>query len=304
MHWFVLALIGPFLYAITNHIDKILLEKYFKGGGVGTLILFSSLLSIVALPFIFLADPTVLNVDAYNLFILAIIGILNVAVLWCYLTALKGDEASIIIVFYQLMPVIALILAYFILGEVLTKMQLIAMAIILLGTSIIAFEVDSDNKFKLRKQTIYYMTGASFFWALSEVLFKYVALEVTIWRTLFWEHIVLFIIGLLIFSFAPFYRKSFMSALKLNSRPVLGWNFANEVIYMIGNTIVSYAILLAPVSLVLLGDSFQPIFVFAIGIGITLFLPKLVAENIEAKNIMQKVFALIVTGIGTYILFI
>jgi len=63
MNWFVIALIGPFLYAITNHIDKILLEKFFKDGGVGTLILFSSLLSVVALPVVLIAEPTVLMVD-------------------------------------------------------------------------------------------------------------------------------------------------------------------------------------------------------------------------------------------------
>ena len=43
MTWFFIALIGPFMYALTNHIDKILLEKYFKNNGVGTIILFSSI---------------------------------------------------------------------------------------------------------------------------------------------------------------------------------------------------------------------------------------------------------------------
>ncbi|MCA9361947.1 hypothetical protein KC906_01095, partial [Candidatus Kaiserbacteria bacterium] len=94
MTWFLVALVGPILYALTNHIDKILLEKYFKQSGVGTLILFSSLLSVLALPFIFLGDPTVLDVDRYNILILALVGILNVAVLWFYLKALESEEAS------------------------------------------------------------------------------------------------------------------------------------------------------------------------------------------------------------------
>ena len=82
MLWFFIALIGPFLYALSNHIDKILLEKYFKEGGVGTLILFSSLLSVMVLPFIFLADRTVFNINGISILILAIEGILNVMVLW------------------------------------------------------------------------------------------------------------------------------------------------------------------------------------------------------------------------------
>ena len=302
MHWFFIALIGPFLYSVTNHIDKILLEKYFKSSGVGTLILISSLLSIVALPFIFLMDPTVLDVDRFSIGILSIIGVLNVLVLWCYLTALKDDEASIIIVFYQLMPVMALVLGYFILGEVLSRFQLISMAIIILGTSLIAFEVDDDNKFKLRTKTIYYMTAASFFWALEAVLFKFVALEINLWRAVFWENLALVVIGILIFWLVPTYRKSFLRALRINSKPVLGWNFVNEVIYMIGNIVVSFATLLAPVALILLGDSFQPIFVFIIGVAMTIFFPKLVAENIEAKHLWQKLIAILITGIGTYLL--
>jgi len=41
MTWFLIALVGPFLYALTNHIDKILLEKYFKKSGIGNIQLFN-----------------------------------------------------------------------------------------------------------------------------------------------------------------------------------------------------------------------------------------------------------------------
>ncbi len=78
MNWFFLALIGPLLYASTNHIDKVLLEKYFKVGGVGALMLFSSLLSVLALPIFYLADPTVLSVGNKHIFVLALVGFFNI----------------------------------------------------------------------------------------------------------------------------------------------------------------------------------------------------------------------------------
>ena len=138
MNWFFLALIGPLLYASTNHIDKVLLEKYFKVGGVGALMLFSSLLSVLALPIFYLADPTVLSVGNKHIFVLALVGFFNILVLWFYLLALKDDEASVVIVFYQLVPVFGLILGYFMLDETLTQRQLIAMATIIFGTTIIS----------------------------------------------------------------------------------------------------------------------------------------------------------------------
>jgi len=172
MSWFFIALIGPLLYAITNHIDKVLLEKYFKEGGVGTLMLFSSLVSIFVLPIIIFIEPTALSVDKINIFILAIVSLLYIMVLWFYLLALKEEEASIVIVFYQLVPVFGLILGYFILGETLSQTQLIAMAVIIFGTTIVSFEMDAENKFKLRKKTIALMLSASLFWALGSVIFK------------------------------------------------------------------------------------------------------------------------------------
>ncbi|MFZ3015417.1 MAG: DMT family transporter [Minisyncoccia bacterium] len=302
MTWFLLALIGPFLYALTNHIDKILLEKYFKKGGVGTILLFSSLLSIFALPFMFLADRSVLAVDGKSIFVLAVVGTLNVLVLWCFLVALKKEEASVAVVFYQLVPVFAYILGYFILGETLTKLQLIAMAITIFGASIISFEIDSENKFKLRRQTILPMLAASFFWAMGGVIFKAVAIEENVWRSLFWEHIMLTLIGIGIFVFARSYRMNFISAIRSNSKRILSLNILNESLYILGNITFAFAYMLAPISLVLLTESFQPIFVLIIGIFLTVFFPRITTEKIQAKHLWQKIIAICITGIGAYLL--
>lgn len=302
MSWFFFALIAPLLYSLTNHIDKVLLEKYFKEGGVGTLLVFSALASAIALPIFLLIDPEVLQVSFRSFVILMTVGILNILVIWFYLLALKDDEASIIIVFYQLVPVIGLILGYIMLGETVTKLQLIAMAIIILGTSLVSFEIDDENNFKLKKQTIILMTAAAFFWAMESVLFKTAALEENVLRSLFWEHLTLTVIGILIFTFVGKYRKHFLTAFKRNSGSILSLNFSNEGIYMLGNVVASYAYMLAPVALILLTESFQPIFVFAIGIFLTIFFPKISVEDIHTRKLLQKLIAIIITGIGTYLL--
>jgi drug/metabolite transporter (DMT)-like permease len=302
MIWFFIALIGPLLYAFTNFIDKLLLEKYFKNGGVGTLVLISSLISVFVLPFIFLLDNTVFSVGYTQILTLAVVGILNVVVIWCYLLALRDEEASIVVVFYQLVPVFGSILGYFILGEVLSQIQLIAMAIIIFGTTIISFEVDAENKFKLRRKTIFLMLVAALAWAIESVLFKAVALEENLWRSVFWEHLMMTIVGLLIFIFIRSYRENFLSAMRDNSRRILSLNVLNETIYIVGNIVVAFTYLLAPVGLVLLTESFQPIFVFMLGIFFTFFFPKIATEKIYARHIIQKVIAICITGLGTYLL--
>ena len=302
MTWFFIALIGPFMYAMTNHIDKILLDKYFKRGGVGTILLFSSFIAALILPICFFADRAVFDVGGIQIVALAVVGILNVMVLWCYLLALKDEEASIVIVFYQLVPVFGYILSYFILGEVLTKIQLLAMAIIIFGTTIISFEIDEENKFKLRKKTILPMLAASFFWALESVIFKAVALEENVWRSFFWENVALFFVGVIIFIFMRSYRTSFLSVIRNNSKVVLSFGVVNEFLYMLGNLAFAFAYMLAPVALVLLTDSFQSVFALIIGIFLTIFFPRISIEKIEARHIWPKIIAICLTGIGTYLL--
>lgn len=304
MIWFFIAIIAPFLYAITNYIDKMLLDKYFRNNGAGTILLFSALVSLFALPFLFLMDPTIFDVSGRNIMLLLLVGVLNTLVLFCYLIALKDEEASIVVVFYQLVPVFGAVLGYFFLGEILTTMQMIAMAIIILGTTIIAFEIDADNKFKLRKKTILPMLVAALFWAIESVLFKSAALEEDLWKSLFWEHVALVLVGILIFVFVKTYRKSFLLAIKNNSKSILSFNFANETIYILGNVASGAAYLLAPVGLVLLTESFQPIFVLTIGLFLTFFFPRVTTEKVRAKNIWQKVIAICLTGVGTYLLLI
>ncbi|HUB86082.1 MAG TPA: hypothetical protein VL971_10340, partial [Rhizomicrobium sp.] len=52
MSWIALAFCGPVLWAISTHIDKYLVEKFFKDTGVGALLIFTSLLGLIGLPVI------------------------------------------------------------------------------------------------------------------------------------------------------------------------------------------------------------------------------------------------------------
>jgi len=300
--WFFIVIISPFLYGITNHIDKHLLENYFKGGGVGTLFLVSSLLSAIPIPFILWFDSGVMQVSLFHMGVLGLAGCLNALLIWCYLSALQDEEASVTVVFYQLVPVWGYALGYFILGETLTVMQLVSMSIVLLGICIISFEVDAENNFKFKWKTVAYMSGASFCWALSAVVFKAAALEENVTRSLFWEHIVMVVVGVVIFMTVRSYRRNFLEAMRENSLPILALNAVNESIYIGGNVIAAFVYVMAPVSLVLLVDSAQPVFVFLIGVFLTVFFPKVNSEKMRSRDLWQKITAIVITGIGTYML--
>lgn len=301
--WFFLGMVGPFLYALTNHIDKHLLEKYFKEDGVMTLIIYSAVLSLALVPVAYWMSPTsVLGVSHENMLVLAGVAFIDVILLWAYLKAMEGDEPTVVIVFYQLVPVLGLVSGYFILGETITTHQLGAMAVVMVGTSLVSFEKGEGFTFKLKARTVGYMLIACTCWALETTIFKKVALEEDAWRSIFWEHSALGVVGLGIFAFNKKARHGFLKQFRENSVKIVGLNALNEVIYMTGNVAVAFASLMAPVAVILLMNAYQPIFVMAIGILLARFFPKLATEKMSRGHLVQRVIAIAITGVGTYLL--
>ena len=57
MSWFFIALWAPFLLACANHNDKFLLSGDLKDKNIGSLVMFSSLFSGVAIPIVLSVHP-------------------------------------------------------------------------------------------------------------------------------------------------------------------------------------------------------------------------------------------------------
>ncbi len=286
-----------------NHIDKIVLERYFKEGGVGTLIIVSALASVIATPFLYVIDPSVLDVGQGSFSIIVVTAMLDILLLWAYLNAMQRDDSSRVIVYYQLVPIFGIVAGRVFLGEVISNDQLVAMGVVILGTSIVSLE-NVEGRFRFKGRTVGFMLIACASWAAELAIFKVVALEENVWRSLFWKHIVLMILGVLMYLFIPRYRTSFQAAMRTNSVPLLSANLLNEALYMLGTVSYGLAAMLAPVALVLLTETFQSIFVFVMAILIARFIPKLATESIDRTHVVMKVAAISITGLGTYLLLV
>jgi drug/metabolite transporter (DMT)-like permease len=301
MNWFLIALVGPVLYAATNHIDKYLLEKYFKGGKAGVMVLFSALFSVFALPFIYIIEPKVFSLGLLTTTALSLNGMISIVCLILYFKALQDEEASAVVPFFQTIPIFGFILGYFILGETLNLKQVLACLLIIAGTIIISFDL-TDSKIKIKKKVAVLMLINSFLFAVSGVIFKLIATEEGFWESAFWEFSGKVILGIVLFLIIKSYRKEFLEVLKINSFPVISLNTFNEIIYIIGDGFSIYATLLAPIALVMTVNGFQPVFVFIFGIILTLFFPKIFQESLSRKILIQKISAIGIITIGTIIL--
>ncbi len=299
-NWFFIALIAPFLWAIVNHADKYLLSKYFKADGVGPLMIFSTFFGVFVMPIAALIDPDLLALPFREIGILVVAGFCSALFVLMYLHALQDDETSVVVPFWQTIPIFGYILGFFVFKETLTAHQLWAGALILIGASILSLDLGSQLKVKWK--IAFLMLGSSFVYALYEALFRFVALDYSFWASVFWEHVGLFLFGLVLFICSRKTRDGFMTVIRSNSAPIISLNLGSEFLTIVGNLITNYAVLIAPLALVLLVSSYQPVFVFAIGIALTAFLPRIAEESMKPRELIQKCLAIAVIFLGSYFL--
>src|SRR6202049_3539955 len=124
MSWLVFAFSGPILRAISTHLDKYLVERYFQSSNVAVRLIFTALIGLLALPFICLLDPKVVSVGLANAALMALSGILYMGAMLFYLRALQSEEASVVAPFFQAAPLFSFVLGYVVLGGSLSAARM------------------------------------------------------------------------------------------------------------------------------------------------------------------------------------
>ena len=120
MSWLAFALCGPILWAISVHLDKYLVERYFKDADVIVLLIFTALMGLVLMPIIAWFEPGVFQRDITSMVLMTLSGLFYMTGITFYLRALQGHEASMVAPFFQSSPLFGYVLAYLVLGETLT----------------------------------------------------------------------------------------------------------------------------------------------------------------------------------------
>jgi drug/metabolite transporter (DMT)-like permease len=284
------------LWAISVHFDKYLVERFFKDSNVAVLLVFTALVGVLLLPFIWYYDPTVLSPSAGSIALIMLAGILYMTALLLYLQALQSEEASVVAPFFQAGPLFGYVLAYVVLGETLTPRQMAGGVMIIIGALIVSIRVgQSMRMFKTRLALL--MLACGFIMALASLIFKVFALRVEFWTTTFWMFVGEGIFGTALL-LIPSYRRQFIGLLRANTAALLSINATNELINLGGGLGNRYALLFAPLSIVQAIGSTTTLFVFAFGIVLSVFFPGFGRENLSTRELVQKGIAAVIVAIG------
>jgi uncharacterized membrane protein len=296
MSWLVFALCGPILWAISVHLDKYLVERYFKDADVIVLLIFTALMGLVLMPIIAFLEADVFRGSMTSIVLMTLSGLLYMTGITFYLRALQGHEASMVAPFFQSSPLFGYVLAYLVLGETLTGRQLVGGALIVVG--VLSVSIGSGPKQgRFRWQLAALMLCAGFVLSLSTLIFKAFAIQDEFWVTTFWMFAgeALFGVGFLCIGR---YRSQFIQLCRSNGSALLAINASNELINLGGGLANRYALIFAPLAIVQAIGSTTTLFVFAIGVLLTLLVPTISRENLSTREFIQKGIAAVLVAAG------
>jgi len=298
MTWILLAFCGPVLWAASTHIDKYLVERFFKDSGVGALLIFTALIGLVGLPFI-AAFVDVFAIGATGIAVTSLSGLLYLTAMYFYLRALQQEEASVIAPLFQTSTLFTYAIAYFVLHERLTGARLLGGLLIIASAAAISYEPGRRHRFKLGIVAPILACTATL--AASSVIFKFFAIKDAFWAVTFWNFAGEALFGAAMLAI-PGVRRDFLGMFKKSPGAVIGINAANELINLGGGLAARYASLLGPVSLVQAIGGTTSFFVFAFGVILSLFFPKLGRESLSRGSLVQKGIAVILIVAGVILI--
>jgi len=298
MDWIFFALTAPVIWAVINVIEKIFVNRYIKNPYVYTAII-SIILGIgglLIIPFNGLKMPSLF------VFSLAIAGGLFYAYACIpYYKALEFEEVSRIVALWRFVPLFTLILAFIFLDERLNFYSYLSFFFLLTGGFLVSVR-KIKHAFKLSK-AFWLMILSSLLFAMGLLLTKYV---VSIYP--FWDTNVLLRVGNLIGGLTLLInkktRKEFtatVSSLNLKIKSIL---VGNEALNLAAIFASNYAIMIGSVSLVTALSSTQPLFVLIFAIIMSVYIPKLLKEELTKKVLLQKIIAILLMIAGVVFLYL
>lgn len=287
MSWLIPALIAAFLFGTTNFIDRFLVEKRIKDpffvsiiGGVSAIIAAAAVLVVRGFAPIAWGGAAILIVS----------GIASIVALVPWYKAIKIDDTSRVVPYFQLIPVVVLVLSYLLLDEQLTRNQLIGFALIIGGGLSLAIERPSKELFRIRR-SFWYILASIMLWAPVAVLFKIVAIDLNFWDALVYEMIGAGIGAVMLLLYAKTDVLSGLRAMTTSTWGVIGMN---EIAYLAARALLFYATLIGPTALVSVVGGIQPLFALAVGIVLSKWFPEVIREDIRRETITLKLIAILV----------
>ncbi len=294
MEWFVFALLVPAFWGMNNVFYKFLMTKKFQS--YFSMVSFLVFIDLIFAFIIFLVNPISFNFP-YILFAMAI-GLIPLLAFWFYSKALMVEEISRIVPLFQFIPIFVVLLSVMFLNEILGVQRYFGITLIVIASMLISYRKSNGGKSLF--STFRFMIPFSIVLAIDSVLNKFLLSYLDYWSLFFWSLMGSFIGVVFLLTFSKPRREFFEMVTNIGKRTFLV-TLIGEGIYLLGLICWLIATSLGFVSLVSAFAGLQPFYVFGYMLFLSLFMPKILKEEVSKEVISLKIFSIALMFLGTFL---
>lgn len=296
MNYILLTIIGTTLFSLIYIIDKYVISSTsMKPWSFAILVSIFECSIFLAVPFLGLQVPDI-RVVVFCLVVGASF-ILSVA---AYGKAMLLDDASRVVPLLQLSPIFVFMLSFVFLGERLALPVILGVFFLIVGAFVISTD-RANGVFRLRP-ALYFAAMNSVIVAAATVCQKYLLSDMPPFDLLVWMRIGSLFPALLLLLIPSIRRDTFSVWQSMSAKKQVVF-VSNEVLTVATFVIIIYALALAPASVISALWGFQLVTMFLFTIVITLFLPKILKEDLSKRVILQKGIAIAIMFVGLWLVY-
>lgn len=313
MNWIILVLISTSIWSIGAIINKFCRVSYIEDS-LGYLIFIAPTALTV---FLLLLFEPFMALSVKEAVIAVLTGVLTCAGYYFYLEAIHKEELSRVYILFGIAPLFTLVLSTIFLKEILTMKQYIAFALIFIGYTLISLKMSEIKKisehaqkptvFDRLEEKIKFSLGAlmvlvsALFFAIQKVTLKYIS-NINLTTLMIYRESGYILSVILLLLIIPKSRSSIKKVIKDLNLKQTALVYGAEMLGITGMLFSYLAIQRGPVSLISVLEGSQTIFIFIFTILISLFLPRILKEEINKKTIAIKIISIILMLGGLYLI--
>ncbi len=287
MSWILFSILAAIVWAIVNIIDKYVLTKLVKTPIIPVM-LFGIIGLVISIFMYFFKGFSELSY--FHIFVAFIAGFCYLLMVLFYFKAIQIEEVSRIIPLFYLTQVFVVILAAIFLGEIFTFSKYIGIFLMIVGSVLISSR--KITNISLGK-AFWFMVLSCLALAVNDVLTKYLLDFADYWTIFSYSRIGTFL------ALIPFFFISYKQLKSSFKKPkVVGLISLSEVLNLGGVLFVTIAASVGFITLVRTLSSLNAFFVLLFTIIISLFLPKILKEEINKSTIALKLLSIVLIFVG------
>jgi transporter family protein len=297
MSWLFYALLAPAVYSVINFTDKYIVEKELKDysgvpvfAGIVAIIFGTCFWLFTGMPILGLRDGALIMAS----------GILSVLSYVVYLKALSEEETSNVTLFFQVTPVITLILSLIFLHEPVSIKQYIGFFVILAVSLGMAYK--PGEKVKISKAFWYIMLW-DLSLAVSIIIVKFVVEQASFTKIFSYESWGVAVGSLLLFVFSKKIRKSFLKTVKTIPIRTIAILIFNEIMFIFSKALTFFSFTLGPAVLVSVLEGTQVFYAIVYGFILMKIAPKVFKEDMSAEGLTKKMIFACLLFFGIWLIY-